>query len=263
MRITALIALLLCPIAFADVKLTDKSSVDDVLKAMQQRGQNLNDFSANVRHESVDPLAGRPTVMTGKIFYQRLPDGDARIRVIFERKKSGAQPEVNWHREYLLEKGTLTDMDFDGKSVVHRQVLKPGEKMNPLKLGEGPFPLPIGQDPAEVKKNFDVSIVPPAKDDPANTIHVQLKPVKGTRFADKYELMEVWVDKDTNFTPRIRGTEKDESHILTTDLSDIRVNSGLKDSDFKLPPPGRDWSVSNEALGVKPTLPPRPIRQSV
>jgi hypothetical protein len=47
-------------------------------------------------------------------------------------------------------------------------VLRPGEKVNLLKLGEGPFPLPIGQKRDDVKRQFDVTLAKPEKGvDPA------------------------------------------------------------------------------------------------
>src|SRR5205807_3444491 len=129
---------------------------------------------------------------------------------------------VKWHREYLLAKGSLIDQDFDGKAETHRQVARPGEKIDPLKLGEGPFPLPIGQDPAEVKKNFDVSLAPGDKEDPAGTLHLVLKPKAGTRLARKYDQIEVWVDLQSHFTPRIRATQLHEAEVDTTDLTHLQ-----------------------------------------
>ena len=46
-----------------------------------------------------------------------------------------------------------------------------------LELGEGPFPLPIGQAKEDVKKMFDVEIIPAAEGDPAGTIRNSLKVV--------------------------------------------------------------------------------------
>lgn len=244
-----LLLVVVAPLSIGEeVTLTAKSSVDDVLKALQARGQNLKDFTADVAQTDTDPITLHETVSKGKAFFQRLPDGDTRIRVNFERKKTGTQPEVKWHREYLLAKGTLVDQDFDRKSETHRQVAKPGQKIDPLKLGEGPFPLPIGQEPAEVKKSFDVSIAPLDKDDPADTVHVVLKPKAGTRFARKYDQFDVWVDLKSHFTSRIQVTELKATRIATTDLTNLQINKGLSDSDFTLAPPGKAWSVNDEAM---------------
>jgi outer membrane lipoprotein-sorting protein len=148
----------------------------------------------------------------------------------------------------VLDNGKLIDQSFDNRTQVTRRVLKPGQKLDPLKLGEGPFPLPIGQDPAEVLKNFDVVLKPLGKDDPPGTTHAGLTPRPGTRFARKFQSIDVFVDPKTHFPTRIETVDRDGVTTHTTDLSNIKINQGLKDIDFQLPEPGKDWGVSEEDL---------------
>jgi outer membrane lipoprotein-sorting protein len=223
-----------------------KPEVTDVLDALHDRGQSLQDFTADVTISEADAL-GSSTENSGKVSYQRLADGDARIRVSFDRKKIGDKV-VKQRREYKLEGGTLIDQNFDTKTQVNRQVLRPGQKLNPLKLGEGPFPLPIGQDREEVLKLFDVTRIAKAKYDPADTAHLSLKPKPNTRFARKFLSIEVYVSNQSHFPVRIETTDRDGTSVRTTDLTNIKINAGLKDGDFKLPEPGRDWGVRDEPL---------------
>jgi outer membrane lipoprotein-sorting protein len=220
--------------------------VQQALDALYKRGQDLKDFAAEVRLTETDAL-GSDTVRVGRVLYQLKGNGDARIRVAFDRKKLSGQM-IKQRIEYLLDDGKLVDQNYDTKLQVTRQVLKPGQRLNPLKLGEGPFPLPIGQEPAEVQKMFEVTTRPPAKDDPAETTHVILKPKAGTRFANKFQSIDVYVDKKTNFPDRIETVDRDGTTVRTTDLSNIQINQGLKDGDFQLPPPGKDWGVRDEEL---------------
>ena len=220
--------------------------VAGVLDALHDRGQSLADFTADVTIAETDTL-GSSSENSGKVSYQRTPGGDARIRVSFDRKKI-ADKIVKQRREYKLEGGTLIDQNFDTKTQVNRQVLKPGQKLNPLKLGEGPFPLPIGQDREEVLKLFDVTRIAKAKDDPADTVHLSLKPKANTRFAKKFLSIEVFVSNQSHFPVRIETTDRDGTTVRTTDLTNIKINAGLKDADFKLDEPGRDWGVRDEPL---------------
>src|SRR3954452_11354765 len=128
---------------------------------------------------------------TGQVWYQQRGPGDARMRVTFDQKSDSAGKKITPERiEYLLDKGWLTDRDYQKRIEVRRQVLRPGEKINLLKLGEGPFPLPIGQKKEDVKKLFDVTRVKPAADDPPGTVHLTLKPVKGSQFAKKFKAID-------------------------------------------------------------------------
>ena len=220
--------------------------VKETLDALNKRGKDLNDFTADVTLTTNDDL-GRDTADLGKVFYQRLGD-DARIRVNFDRKKIGDKV-IAQHHEYILAAGKLIDTNFETKVVVIRQVLKPGQKLNPLKLGEGPFPLPIGQEPEEVLKTFAAARIAPDKEDPADSTHLELKPKTGTPFFPKFATIDVFVSKKSGFPVRIVTTGKDGVHTTrTTDLADIKINAGLKDADFTVPTPGAGWRVRDEPL---------------
>jgi outer membrane lipoprotein-sorting protein len=121
--------------------------------------------------------------------------------------------------------------------------------MDLFKLGEGPFPLPIGQSPADVHKQFDITKVAPAKDDPANTVHLGLVPKAGTELEKKFKSLDFWVDQKTHMPVRVDTADKQQT-IRSTELSDLTLNppGGLPESDFTLPPIGSDWNRHVESL---------------
>ena len=81
---------------------------------------------------------------TGTAIYQATAPGEARMRITFDQRIQEGAVQAQ-KIEYLLAGGWLIDRNYTRKIEVNRQVLRPGEKVNLLKLGEGPFPLPIGQ----------------------------------------------------------------------------------------------------------------------
>lgn len=221
--------------------------VDQALDALNARGKDLQDFTGDVSLQETDSSIASDKTKLGKIWYQRKPSGDVRIRVSFDRKKV-SEHVFKQRVEWKLADGKLIDQNFDTKLQVTRQVVKPGQKLDPLKLGEGgQFPLPIGQPREDVLKNFIVKKVAPTKDDPAGTIHLTLTPLPDTRMAKKFSVIDVFVGKD-NFPVRIETVDKDGTTVHTTDLSNIKINTGLKDADFTLPEPGKDWGVRDEGL---------------
>lgn len=221
--------------------------INETLDALKDRGRNLQDFTADVTIKDADPVTGADHSKMGKILFQRKPDRDSRIRVMLDRKTI-ADRIIKSRADYKLEDGKLIDQNFDAKHQTTRQVLKPGQKLDPLKLGEGPFPLPIGQDREEVLKNFEVTQLPPDKEDPADSVHLVLKPKPGTRFAKKFELIDVFVDQKSKFPVRIVTVDKGGASVHTTDLSNLKINPGLKDADFTLTEPGKDWDITDESL---------------
>ena len=223
---------------------------EQTLQQLDQIGRNLREFSAKLRLTETDNALGDSKVRSGNVYFQRRPDGSARIHVVFdlridEEKNRGYRERI----EYLLDGPWLIDRNYVTSTEVKRQVLKPGQKMDLFKLGEGPFPLPIGQNPQEVHKEFEVKPVAAAKGDPANAAHLQLIPRPGTALARKFDLIDVWVDQKTHMPVRVDTVQKQMTR--STELKDIVVNppGGLPESDFQLQNiDAQKWNRSVESL---------------
>jgi hypothetical protein len=225
----------LSPLAFAEVPLGPNSDLDTVLDALNARGRDLKNFTADVALHTLDNRTGEDSAQLGQVVF----DGaNSRIKVSFDRKETegadGKRMTQKQRLDYVLEGGWLTDRDYRKKLEVRRQVLKPGQQMNLLKLGEGPFPLPIGQDKEEVKKQFTVTLIPPAADDPKDTVHVKLVPKRGTQFEKRFKQIDVFVDAKTNMPARI-DTLEPAGTTRTTELKNVKLNPGVKPEDFALP----------------------------
>jgi outer membrane lipoprotein-sorting protein len=224
------------------------SSREQILDALHARGQGLKDFVADVSLAETDALNGETTTLVGKVWYQARGEGDARMRILFDKKLFGDKPQAGAKVEYTLDKGWLIDRDYKRKVEVQRQVLKPGQKLNLLKLGEGPFPLPIGQPREEVLKMFEVKKIEFKQGDPEGTVHLELAPKPNTEFARKFKKIDAWVETKTSFPRRIATLDKSEAETRTTDLTNIQVNVGLKDDAFVQEKIGEGWTQKSEQM---------------
>jgi hypothetical protein len=233
----------------AGAPLTNDSSVDQILDALDAVGRNLKSFTADVTMKEEDVTLANESTRRGKVLFQERPDaqGGTRLRVIFDKHDIGRR-SFDERVEYLLQNGWLTDRSYDPKRIeVRRQVLRPGEKIDLLKLGEGPFPLPIGQKKEAVHEQFDAKKPAAAKDDPPGTVHVQLTPKPGTRFSKKFDVIDVFVDAKTHLPVRI-DTAQGET-VRTTELKNFTINPTppLTDADFALPKIDESkWSLHEE-----------------
>ncbi|HZZ42395.1 MAG TPA: hypothetical protein VFE58_05625 [Tepidisphaeraceae bacterium] len=227
-----------------DSKLPQDASVDQILDALDQRGQNLKDFSASLTLKETRMDLGDSTSQKGVIQYQRKPDASARIHVLFNSKRVGKKI-LDQKKEYLLDDGWVTDRDYDRKTEDRHQVAKPGDKVDLFTLS-GPFPLPIGQPRANVLKLFTVTKSPPAPTDPANTVHITLTPRDGTELAKKFKTIDVWVDTKSEMPKRINTTDAAETTQHQTDFDLKSINTGLKDADFTLDPIQGNWDRSTD-----------------
>jgi hypothetical protein len=194
------------------VTITPASDLDSILDALNARGKDLTDFTCDVSLHTIDERTGQDTAQIGTVVFQNRPGGDSRIKVEFDKKQTdvgnGHPVKQKQRLDYLLDHGWLTDRDYQKKLEVKRQVLKADQKMNLLKLGEGPFPLPIGQDKEDVKKQFKVSKAEPAADDPKGTVHITLVPKAGSQLERRFKQIDVFVDTATNMPARIDTVEK-------------------------------------------------------
>src|SRR5437899_471501 len=65
------------------------AGVTDVLEALKARGQNLQDFTADVVMTDTDAITAAESKNFGNVKFQRQPDGNTRIRVSFDHRKIG------------------------------------------------------------------------------------------------------------------------------------------------------------------------------
>jgi outer membrane lipoprotein-sorting protein len=226
--------------------LTAASSVEETLDALCEVGKDLKSFAADVKLNESDLISQDTTTRTGKVWYQKKAEGDARLRVTFDKRtQDGATQEQKI--DYLLDKGWLVDRNYARKLEINRQVLRPGEKINLLKLGEGPFPLPIGQKREDVLKQFEVKHVELATNEMPNAMHLMLTPKPGTQFDRKFTSIDVWVDFKTSMPRRIETIDKNGTMSRGTDLENVKLNVEIPDADFKLPEVrGGDWQRRDE-----------------
>ena len=228
-------------------ELSAQSSVDDILDAMDARGQGLKSFTADVKLGETDSATGDESTRSGKVWYQAVNDNSARIRVTFDTRQANGKISDD-KLEYLLAGTDLTDRTYRTRTQTVRHIFKPGQKINLFKLGEGPFPLPIGQKKQDVYSQFDVKKIDAKKDDPAQTVQVQLVPKPDTRLERRFKSIDVWVGTKDHMPHRIETLDKNESTTRTTDLSNVQVNVPLTDADFKLPEIDKqNWQLHEEA----------------
>jgi outer membrane lipoprotein-sorting protein len=227
------------------------SSIDTWLDRLDTRGKNLENFAADLRLTETDNSTMLSTTRLGNVVFERQGNGDARMRILFEKKiVAEDRPPLNEKIEYVLKDGWLIERDDRLKKQISRQVVRPGEKINLLKLGEGPFPLPIGQDKKQVHEQFDLKIIPPAKEDPAaSAVHLQLIPRRGSQFERKFSSIDVWVDGKSDMPIRIEAVDRNGTTTRTTDLDHLKVNTKLDASAFELPPLPAGWERYEEPYG--------------
>ena len=204
----------------------------------QRAGEGFEGLLGRRGLHTIDPHGGRH----GPDRDGDLPEqGERRlgIRVAFDKKEvdrgTARRSRQKQRLDYVLDEGWLTDRDYQKKLEVRRQVLRPGQKMNLLKLGEGPFPLPIGQDKEEVKRQFDATKEPLGVDDPKGTVaRLAWRRRRGRSSRSGFSRSTCSSTPGRECRRRIDTVER-AGTTRSTDLTNVKLNSGVKDDAFVLP----------------------------
>lgn len=233
-------------------------NVHKVLQLLEQKGDAVKDLTAGITWRTFDEVINGEDTLIGTLYFKRGTPHD-QFLVRFNKKISDGQ-EIDTLEEHAFDGQWYTEKREATKNIIKREIVRPGEKYDPFKLGEGPFPLPFGQKESEILDKFDVSYVPPAKGDPADSTHLKLipKPTSGD-LEEKYVDMDFYVDKKIDLPVKVVAKQKEDGKIVTVLFKDIKVNTGLPGSTFILQLPKDDptWQET-----VEPLTPENPAGQS-
>jgi hypothetical protein len=161
--------------------------------------------------------------------------------------------------EYFLFDGEwLTERNDKARTIIKRQIVRRGERVDPFKLGKGPFPLPFGQKREDILGNFTVTLKRFELGDPRNSDHLHCVPRPNTELAAKYSRVEIYVDKKIELPVRIVTERITDGNRIEVDFKEIDTDEAPALSRFQIKRPGENldgFTVTEEPL---PSLPERP-----
>lgn len=201
-----------------------------LLKAWQAAGDDNKTLTADIDYKVESSVTGDVEIRTGTTSYQKAGDTTpARFRVQFDTLKTEAGPAMKENVIYAFDGLWLRVLKAKLKQMTRYQVALPGEKIEPLRLGKGPFPLPFGQNADDVLANFNVRQRPAAKSDPADTDHLELIP-KTDKIKD-FTKLDIWLDKKTHLPAKIVTIEQNKN-VSTVVFKNVKAGMELKDVVF-------------------------------
>jgi len=218
--------------------------VDAILDRLERRGDAIEDLSAKLTFQRFDELVEERLTRHGELLYRR-DEPNARFLVRFDDMVIDRviRKQKAW---YVFDGRWFVEKQESTKTVVRREVVRPGERINPFKLGQGPFPLPFGQKKADILGRFVVKLVEPIPGDPPESDHLLLVPRTDSDMADRYRKLDFYVARKLELPVRIRLYQKDDK-IVTADFANVAVNTGLAAGRFELPVP-EGWQLIEEPL---------------
>jgi hypothetical protein len=241
--------------------------IDALLTKLEQAADDLRDFQSKLTYEKYDPLLDRTETRAGELVYQLKPDGTKRFAVLFDtlfvlEGESDVGRKETKLRHYIFDGVWLAEIDHDARQFIKRQVVAPGEQLDPLKLGEGPFPLPIGQKKADILARFDVQkLQVPSAGLLARLTDVDgvaLIPKAGTHEARDFSRVEIFYDRNTMLPVGVNALgaelmdddDPSSRERKTVWLRELKRNEGVDEGKLDITPPRAEdgWRIDVQAM---------------
>lgn len=227
-------------------------AVDAVLDRLEQRGDKLHSLTSRLRADFVDVVAQDEQSKIGRIWFRR-DKPNPKFKVVYDKTLFDGF-ETDDRHEYAFDGQTLTELHHKSRTGRERPIVREGEKVDPFRIGKGPFPLPFGQKKADILEHFVVTPVRRSAKDPPRTDHLKLIPRKGSDMAEQYLELHFYISKKIDLPIRIvahqrRPGSKEVDEIVTVNFLDLKVNPEVTDGALAVPrPKGKDWSFTREPL---------------
>ncbi|HVU62491.1 MAG TPA: hypothetical protein VHC70_00845 [Phycisphaerales bacterium] len=249
---------------------------DDLLSALEHADITFRSLQADLRKVKMfgELEGGGDLVYDGKVmFISEQPDAragaDAKPRRMFQvdfltSTADGVKRPDN--RTFVFDGQWFVERQPDVRQIHKRQIVPPGQTVDPLAIGEGPFPIPIGQKRERILERFAATLLAPddfpdAKkyniDALKDTYQLMLVPRPGSDEAQRYREVRIWYRK-SDLLPRIARTVDRDDSINVITLMNIRLNQPLPSDAFDTSVP-KGWDAQiDEYRQPAPTPPSAP-----
>lgn len=239
------------------------SDPDALLAAVADRDRKTPVLSADVRHVTLQSLAGDTQTREGRLILatdwndlSASGEPARRFSIKFERLVVDDRVREE-RREYTFDGIWLAERLPEDRQFNKWQLTPPGERLDPFRRMSGaPFWVPVGQDPDRVRRVAEPEIRPVDEwidGEPmpgglvrhtSNAVQLRLIPREGTGFDEDWAEIRVWFERDRLIPilyAAIEPTGDQQIAILTEPRTDAILNPALFDTTT--PAPEEGWDV--------------------
>jgi hypothetical protein len=221
-----------------------------LLDRLEIAAEGLHDFSADITYYLWDSMLQRREIRGGEILYDVRPNDGSRRFAILVTSVSVGNRRDNQNKRYIFDGSWFVEIDYDNRMFTKRQIVAPGERFDPLKLGEGPFPLPVGQRRDDVLARFEASLLDGIQDKVLAKFlagkaveGLKLVPRPSTPQADEIADIEIFYDTATLLPLGIVLTEI-SGNRKTVLLRNLKRNQGIDESKLGIEQPDpKQWQI--------------------
>ena len=221
-----------------------------ILESLEAAGTKRPTIQADVDYLIDRMLTGETERRGGYVKYQkRTAKAPDKFRVHFDTLSMDEGRKLKSVVDYAFDGMWLSVAKHRIKKLTRYQVAAAGQRVQPLRLGKGPFPLPFGQDVADILKYFEVT--QPARKasgkDPKNADYLKFTTLPARRRELSVVWIEQWIDRTTHLPVKIVAYDKSRKKT-TVVFSNIKSGVTFAGSVFVIPRPA-GYSMTIKPLG--------------
>ena len=237
-------------------------TADDLLSALESADTGFKSLQSDLQKTKTrsELEGGGDLIYTGRVMFQSDPPStpgakpSRRFQVDFTSITSDGVKRAE-QSTFIFDGQWFVERQPDVKQIRKRRIVPPGETIDPLAIGEGPFPIPIGQKRERILQRFTAELRPVSDFPDAerlggvlppnlkDTYQLKLVPRPGAAESKQFQEVRIWY-RTSDLLPRIARTVDRDDAINVFNLTNIKLNEPLPKGTFDVTvPSGWDAQV--------------------
>ncbi len=217
-------------------KKLDTSRVDSILEKLSQKTKSLKSYQAQIVYLFRQPaLFDSQTLRKGILYYDNAGK-NSKLRLNFTTIKYDDEKEQKQSEQYFFDGMWLAHIDYPNKHIQQRQIAEPNEAVDAFELVSRNFPIVGFTKVEDLKKEFEIELIPQVQTEPSSLIQLHLKVKPTSIYKDDYTTIDFWIDKQLYLPAKIVATST-EGDVYQIDFVKPKVNRKIdkKIFDLKIP----------------------------
>jgi len=221
-----------CGITALEISADDANSVKTVLQNLNRQTASLKSYQCQLDYRFSQPLLQSQSVRTGNLYYLK-SDNNSHLRINFHTLQQDDEKQQKYIEQYIFDGVWLTVIDYQIKEVKKYQLAEPNNSVDAFELAANNFPIIGFSSTQDLKKDFDISLLPQQRNDSNDFIglHLKVKPDSGHK--DNYTSVDFWIDKKLNLPAKITAFST-EGDIYEIKLLQPKVDQPIDKKIFEL-----------------------------
>ena len=209
--------------------------VDAILAKLNARTSTLKSYQCRIEYLFSQPLFDSKSLRTGMLYYQKA-DNKSDLRVDFNTLQQDDENIQKYKQQYILDGLWLSIVDYQLEQVKAHEMAKPSKTNKPtdaFELINKNFPIIGFSKVDELKKQFDISMVPLPREQAEKFIKLKLKVKPNSIYKNEYTTIDFWIDKKLYLPAKIVSTSTEED-IFELNFHRPKVNKKINKNIFKV-----------------------------